>query len=103
ARRALLPLSRMAGQAEQASAESGTVDPLGRADDPVEVALLAASFNRLLARLEHTLRAEQAFSRDAAHELRTPLTILSGDLEYARTDPALPEQQRFPLARAWEQ
>src|SRR4029077_12491821 len=49
------------------------------------------------------LRAEQAFSRDAAHELRTPLTVLSGELEYARTDPALPERQRVPLARASEQ
>jgi len=102
ARRALLPLSRMAGQAERAS-ERGTMGPLGHEEDPAEVALLAASFNRLLARLGEMLRAEQAFSRDAAHELRTPLTVLSGELEYARTDPALPERQRVPLARASEQ
>ncbi len=102
ARRALLPLSRMAAQAETAS-ELGTLGPLGHAEDPAEVALLAAAFNRLLARVGQMLDAEQAFSRDAAHELRTPLTVLSGEIEYARADPDLPARERIPLARASEQ
>ena len=102
ARRALLPLSRMATQAERAS-ESGTVGPLGQADDPLEVAVLAVSFNHLLQQLEKALRAEQAFSRDAAHELRTPLTVMSGELEYARADPTLSERQRVSLDRTREQ
>src|SRR5262249_47034672 len=95
-------LSGMAAQAERAS-ERGGMGPLGHAEDPAEVAVLAASFNRLLDRLGEMLRAEQAFSRDAAHELRTPLTVLSGELEYARTDPTLPERQQVPLTRASEQ
>jgi two-component system, OmpR family, sensor kinase len=102
ARRALRPLSRMAAQAEQAT-EQGDLGPLGRSEDPAEVALLAASFNRLHARLSQMLQSEQAFSRDAAHELRTPLTVISGELEYARADPALSERQRIALTGAWEQ
>jgi signal transduction histidine kinase len=100
--RALRPLSRMAAQAEQAQAR-GVVGPLGRPTDPAEVAALAQSFNRLLARLDDMLRAEQHFTQDAAHELRTPLTVLSGELEYALSDAALPARQREGLERAAEQ
>jgi len=100
--RALRPLSRMAAQAEQAIAR-GVVRPLGRPTDPAEVAALADSFNRLLARLDELLRAEQHFTQDAAHELRTPLTVLSGELEYALSDAALPPGSRPGLERAAEQ
>ena len=100
--RALRPLSRMAAQAEQALAR-GVVRPLGRPTDPTEVAALAASFNRLLARLDEMLRSEQHFTQDAAHELRTPLTVLSGELEYALTDTALAPRRREGLERASDQ
>ena len=100
--RALRPLSRMATQAEQATA-LGVVRPLGLPTDPAEVAALADSFNRLLTRLDEMLRAEQHFTQDAAHELRTPLTVLSGELEYALSDLALPPRHRQGLERATEQ
>ncbi len=102
ARRALRPLSRMAIQAELALAR-GVVRPLGRPADPSEVAALAASFNRLLSRLDEMLRAEQHFTQDAAHELRTPLTVLSGELEYALADTSLGARQRQGLERAAQQ
>ena len=100
--RALRPLSRMAAQAEQAPA-LGAVRPLGRPGDPAEVAALADSFNRLLARLDEMLRAEQHFTQDAAHELRTPLTVLAGELEYALSDRTLPTRHRQGLEHAAEQ
>nr|WP_172330692.1 HAMP domain-containing sensor histidine kinase [Mangrovicoccus sp. HB161399] len=40
-----------------------------------EVEALVASVNRMLARIEQSVRALQDFAADAAHELRTPLSI----------------------------
>jgi signal transduction histidine kinase len=99
ARRALSPLPRMAAEADAISA-SGAVRPLGRADDPGEVAVLAASFDRLVARLDEMVSAERHFAEDAAHELRTPLTVVSGEVEYALSDAALAERHRDGLTRA---
>jgi len=102
ARRALRPLSRMAGQAEQATLQ-GDLHALGHPTDPVEVATLATAFNRLLARVDKMLQTEREFTQDAAHELRTPLTVLSGELERASSDASLPAPRREGLGRAWDQ
>ena len=102
ARRALRPLSRMAEVAQRAS-ETGSVAALGLATDPEEITNLSASFNRLLARLDEMLKAEQHFTQDAAHELRTPLTVVAGEIEYALAMPTLPERQRQGLVNASSQ
>jgi len=59
-------------------------EPVG----PMEIDRLSHSFNRMLARLESSFRAEQEsrermrrFVSDASHELRTPLTSIHGFLE----------------------
>jgi heavy metal sensor kinase len=46
-----------------------------------EIQLLAATFNDLLERIEHTFTAQRHFIQDASHELKTPLTIMQGELE----------------------
>ncbi len=102
ASRALRPLSRMAEQADEAT-QRGDLRPVGGSTDPREIAQLAEAFNRLLARVQGMLASERAFAQDAAHELRTPLTVISGELERAVADPALPPRQRESLSRAWEQ
>jgi signal transduction histidine kinase len=102
ARQALRPLSRMAMQAESAAAQ-GVVHALDRPAGPTEVTTLAESFNHLLARLDEMLRAERHFTQDAAHELRTPLTVLSGEIEYAMSDPATPARLRDGLRHAADQ
>ena len=99
ARRALRPLSRMAAQAERIPA-SGQVGPLGCPGDPAEVAALAGSFDRLVERLNDMVRAERHFAEDAAHELRTPLTVISGEIEFALSQPELGEREREGLQRA---
>ncbi|WNV76018.1 cell wall metabolism sensor histidine kinase WalK [Geodermatophilus sp. DSM 44513] len=53
-----------------------------------DVAALAATFNRMLDRLEHSFAAQRRFLDDAGHELRTPLTVLRGHLEVPDDDPA---------------
>jgi signal transduction histidine kinase len=52
-----------------------------------EVALLAATFNEMLDRLEHGFAGQREFLDDAGHELRTPLTIIRGHLELMGDDP----------------
>ena len=99
ARRALRPLSRMAGEAARAS-ESGIVTTLGRPTDPTEIANLSESFRRLLGRLEQVVESERHFTHDAAHELRTPLTVLAGELEYALSSSDLPDRHRVGLRSA---
>jgi len=46
-----------------------------------EVEALVASVNRMLARIEQSVRALQDFAADAAHELRTPLAIATLNAE----------------------
>ena len=46
-----------------------------------EVSQLAKSFNRMLEKVESTLKNEKEFAANLTHELRTPLAILKADLE----------------------
>ncbi len=57
-----------------------------------EIGRLAASFNRMIEKLEATFASQQRFVANAAHELMTPLTGLRGSLEVllrgAQDDPS---------------
>jgi two-component system, OmpR family, sensor kinase len=53
-----------------------------------EIAVLAATFNEMLARLETAFETQRRFVDDAGHELRTPLTIVRGHLELLEDEPA---------------
>lgn len=53
-----------------------------------DVAQLAATFNRMLDRLEASFDGQRRFLDDAGHELRTPITIIRGHLDVMRDDPA---------------
>ena len=77
--RALRPLSRMATRVEGLSVERHPRS-LGTQSGLAEVDQLAASFDRLLERLDDALLAERRLTADASHELRTPLTVLNGEL-----------------------
>jgi signal transduction histidine kinase len=46
-----------------------------------DVGQLAATLNRMLARLEAAFRRERRFISEVSHELRTPITICRGHLE----------------------
>ncbi|HEY8743627.1 MAG TPA: ATP-binding protein [Chloroflexota bacterium] len=112
AARALRPLGRMAGTAEQlASGDLSRRTALRHGND--EVGHLARSLDDMAARLEQSFAEQQAtearlrrFAADASHELRTPLTALRGYVEVllrgARDDPedagrALEAMQREAL------
>jgi signal transduction histidine kinase len=71
-----------------------------------EIGRLAATMNRMLARLEGARNSQRRFISDASHELRSPITTIRQHAEVARTHPdratvreladvVLAEQQRM--------
>lgn len=58
---------------------------------------MAAAFNNMLDRLEHSFEAEQQFTSDASHELRTPMAVIMAQTELSLEKPRTPEQYRQAL------
>jgi signal transduction histidine kinase/tRNA A-37 threonylcarbamoyl transferase component Bud32 len=89
-RRTLRPLSRMSNQVDSIQTEDDLSRRVGGDGPRDEVGRLAAAFNRMLTRLEDTVRSQRRFVSDASHELRTPLTVAKGQLDLAvgENDPA---------------
>ncbi len=83
--RALRPVDRITATAAAIAEEQGVGSALstrldvGRGGD--ELARLAATFNRMLNRLQGTFESQQRFLADASHELRTPLTAIRGNVD----------------------
>ncbi len=79
-RAALHPLAQVTTTSERIAAgelDQRTNLPAGRD----EIGRLAQAFDRMVDRLEGTLRSQRQFVADASHELRTPLTALGGLIE----------------------
>ncbi|MGH2349844.1 MAG: sensor histidine kinase, partial [bacterium] len=93
---ALRPVGRMTRQAQRIGAER-LEDRLDVPKTGDELERLAATFNDLLARLEHAFRRMRQFSAAASHELRTPLTAMKGELEVVLRKPRRPEEYRSVL------
>ena len=51
-----------------------------------ELFFLAATFNDMIARLEHMLESQRRLLADTSHELRNPITIIRGNLGLLRRD-----------------
>jgi signal transduction histidine kinase len=82
ARRGLAPLSRIAGLASEIEAHdlSARLDLPPRAD---ELGRLAATFDRMLDRLQRAFDRERSFTADASHELRAPLSVIRAEADLA--------------------
>ncbi len=48
-----------------------------------EIYALAATFDKMLDRLQRSFEAEKQFTADASHELRTPISVILSQCEYA--------------------
>jgi heavy metal sensor kinase len=80
ATRGLAPLGWMARQSSQITGSS-LHRRLEIGDAADELAVLAGSFNQLLARLDQSFETMRRFVADASHELRTPLSVIRGEAE----------------------
>lgn len=58
-----------------------------------ELFFLAATFNDMIARLEHMLDSQRRLLADTSHELRNPITIIRGNLALLRRS-SVPEASR---------
>ena len=94
--RALRPLRRLAGQAEQVETSNLSEIRLDEETLP-ELRSLTHALNEMLERLSRGFDAQRQFVGNAAHELRTPLTLLQTQLElFSDEHPdILPESAAF--------
>ncbi len=77
ARRALLPIDRLASDAHRITAER-LHERLSVVNPNDEIGRLAAVINDTFARLESSFEQLRRFTADASHELRTPLSVIRG-------------------------
>lgn len=75
ARKALVPLSRLADRSQRITAEQ-LHERLPLEGTSLELDQLASAFNATFARLEASFDQLKRFTADVSHELRTPLTAL---------------------------
>jgi len=62
-----------------------------------ELGELAATFDRMIARLEEAFNRQRQFTADASHELRTPLTIIDLEVSRALTRKRTPQEYQRAL------
>jgi heavy metal sensor kinase len=80
--RALDPIDRITRAAAAISGDDLS-RRLGFRGSRDEVGRLAATFDRMLDRLDRSFRRQRQFTADASHELRTPLTMLASEIDVA--------------------
>lgn len=71
----------------------GNLAPVNASDLPSEIAPIAASVDRLIARLRRALEAERNFTGNSAHEFRTPIAAA-----LAQTQRLIAEANDHPVA-----
>lgn len=68
-----------------------------------ELARLAGTMNRMLARLEESFTSLHRFTADASHELKTPLMVLRVGVERAMLNPGTPTEALQSLEEVLEE
>jgi signal transduction histidine kinase len=78
--KALQPISKVVKEVDTISS-SNLHNRVSEGNGEDEIAHLAITFNRLLARLEIAFQLQRNFVSNASHELRTPLSTITAQLE----------------------
>ncbi|UPY35594.1 ATP-binding protein [Sediminicoccus sp. KRV36] len=90
----------LAFQEEIEARGRGDLSPVNAPALPLELAPVAASVNRLIARLQRALEAERGFTASSAHELRTPVAAALAQVQRLLAE--LPEGTPHERARSVE-
>ncbi|WP_043284243.1 sensor histidine kinase [Paraburkholderia oxyphila] len=96
-RRAFRVLDRLGRRAQ--AIDSAHLVALPDEGLPVELLPFVSSINRMIQRLDESMRLERDFISDAAHELRTPLTALKLQADNLQGDIAPQNRERFQALR----
>jgi signal transduction histidine kinase len=96
AKRGLLPLTRITAIVAEIAANdlAQRVGPQPHAD---ELGLLAATFDRMLDRLQAAFERQRQFTADASHDLRAPLSTLRAEVDLALRSERTNAQYRSAL------
>lgn len=102
ARRGIRPIEQIAKTARRISSSTlnERIQPAGY---PIELTMLAQTFNAMLDRLESSFARLSDFSADIAHELRTPVNNIRGEAEVALTRARSVEEYRDVLSSCLEE
>ncbi len=87
ANRVFRPVRQITRAAEQISGGQDLSRRIALGEGQDEIYTLAATFDRMFARLEASFQAEKQFTSDASHELRTPVAVILAQCEEALADP----------------
>jgi len=87
--RALRPLKSVAIAADDIGRTRDFARRLPAPRSRDEVAVLSASFNRMLSQLQDAFESQRRFVADASHELRTPLATILGNAGLLAHGPAI--------------
>ncbi len=82
------PVRRITRAAEQISDGQDLSRRIDLGPGRDEIYTLAATFDRMFARLEASFQVEKQFTSDASHELRTPVAVILAQCEEAQADPS---------------
>jgi two-component system OmpR family sensor kinase len=97
---AIAPLTGIATRISSRDAGNLTPIELGPEQTPPEIQPLLSALNRLMERLDESLKKQRQFVSDAAHELRTPLTAISFQLQSIQSAATMEDRaERLGLLR----
>jgi two-component system OmpR family sensor kinase len=96
--RALRPLKSVAVAADDIGRTRDFARRLPTSRSRDEVAVLSASFNRMLSELQDAFESQRRFVADASHELRTPLATILGNAGLLAHGPEIAEPVRRAAA-----
>jgi signal transduction histidine kinase len=103
ASRALAPVRKIAQTAEEITAGGDLSKRIALGEGKDEIYSLAATFDRMMGRLQGAFEKERRFTSDASHELRTPASVIISQCEYALDNAGSQEDLRAALESVLEQ
>ncbi|MEJ1240997.1 ATP-binding protein [Chryseolinea sp. T2] len=80
--RVLRPISRIVSDVDNIT-EMNLSRRVNQGNSSDELGKLAATFNRMLHRIQSAFSSQKTFIANASHEIKTPITVMSGEIEVA--------------------